>query len=228
MGHRRRRCADDVIGAQAFCDPSPTPSGPTDGGATTTCTLADGAAFSVDASDDAAVEDAGATCTTVANPAGASGAAIPSAAGIPSDGKSCTTASFTPASGKLVPDAALKAKYGCGSIDGPTGNSIRIDSIGGAPPVNGQVYAVAVAATDSFGNLGEVSSPICQFPETTSDFWRDYRNAGGKSGGGCAVVEGPGAPVGSLSLLLVGGVVALSTMHRARRARSKGARRNDR
>ncbi len=219
--------ADDVTGAQAFCDPAPTPSGPTDGGSTNACT-ADGAAIAIDASDDAAVAEAGATCTTTVNPAGASGAAIPAAGGIPSDGTACKTASFTPTSGTtLVPDAKLYAKYGCGGVSDSMHSSIRIGTIAGAAPVNGQVYAIAVAATDSFGNVGELSSPICQFPETTSDFWRDYRNAGGTSGGGCTV-EGPAVPVGSVSLLLVGGVVVLSTLRRARRARSSDARRNDR
>jgi len=223
--------ADDVTGAQAFCDPAPAPAGATDGGSTTTCTLADGAASTVDASDDAAVVDAGATCTTVANPAGAAGDPIPAASGIPSDGTACKTASFTPTSGTaLVPDSKLAAQYGCGSISGSTGSSIRVDSIAGVTPVNGQVYAIAVAATDSFGNVGDLSTPICQFPETTSDFWRDYRNSGGKSGGGCTV-EGPGVPVGSISLMVAGAVVALSTLRRARRARRvqpRGARRNDR
>jgi hypothetical protein len=214
--------ADDVTGARAFCDPSPRPAGATDGGSTTTCTLADGAVASVDASDDASLIDAGATCNTVANPAGASGSPIPSAGGIPSDGTGCKTASFAPTSGTtLVPDSVLSAKYGCGSISGSTGSSIRIDSIAGATPVNGQVYAIAVAATDSFGNIGDLSSPICQFPESTSDFWRDYRNAGGQSGGGCAIIESPEVPVGSCALLLVGGVFVMSTMRRARRAQAR-------
>ena len=216
--------ADDVTGAQAFCDPAPVPAGATDAGSTTTCTEG-GASSSVDASDDAsdasAVVDAAPTCTTVANPAGTPGGPIPTAGGIPSDGTACKTASFTPTSGtSLVPDSKLSAKYGCGSISGSTGSSIRISSIAGATPVNGQVYAIAVAATDSFGNVGDLSSPICQFPETTSDFWRDYRNSGGQSGGGCAVVESESLPlpVGSFSLVLVGGVFVLSMLRRARRA----------
>ena len=211
--------ADDVVGAQAFCDSAPVPAGATDGGSTTTCTLADGAAASVDASDEASVSDAGATCNTVNNPAGAGGTPIPGAGGIPSDGTACKTASFAPTTGTaVIPDSALTSKYGCGSISGSTGSSIRIGSIAGAPPVNGQVYAIAVAATDSFGNVGELSSPICQFPEKTSDFWRDYRNSGGQSGGGCAVIESASVPVGSFSLLLVGGVVVLSMLRRVRRA----------
>jgi hypothetical protein len=206
--------AQDVIGAQALCDPSPAPPGATDAGSTTTCTL-DGAVAAIDASDDAAVAEAGATCTTTADDGGTSaGGTIPSPTAIGSDGLACKTQAF--ATSTAVP---------CGSVNGTTGNTIRIDSINGMPLVNDKVYAVAVAGTDSFENVGSVSSPQCQFPEATSDFWRDYRSAGGESGGGCSV-EGPGVPIGSFTLLLVGGVVVLSTIRRARRSQAKGARRN--
>lgn len=213
--------ADDITGAQAFCDPAPVPAGAADGGSTTTCTLADGAVSAVDASDDASVVDAGATCNTVANPATSAGAPIPTASGIPSDGTACTTQAFAPVGDEpLVPDSKLKSQYGCGDATGVTATTIRVDNVAGAAPVNGQVYAVAIAATDSFGNVGDLSAPLCQFPEATSDFWRDYRNAGGQSGGGCTV-EGPSVPVGSLGLFLVGGVVVLSTLRRARRSQRR-------
>jgi hypothetical protein len=205
--------AQDIIGAQALCDPSPAPATATDAGSTTTCTV-DGSAAAIDASDDAAVVDAGATCTTTANAGGSAGGAIPSTGAIGSDGLACNTEAF--AKSTAVP---------CGSVNGTTGNTIRIGAINGVPLQNGVVYAVAVAGTDSFGNVGSVSSPSCQFPETTSDFWRDYRAAGGQSGGGCAVIESPEVPVGSFALLLVGGVFVISTMRRARRAQP---RRNDR
>ncbi|MDB4998023.1 MAG: hypothetical protein JWM74_5455 [Myxococcaceae bacterium] len=166
--------AEDILGAQAFCDLSPAPAGATDAGSTTTCTGPDGEATSVDAADPAAVAEAGATCTTTANPGGSTGGPIPTPSVIPSDGTACTTQSFTPASGtKLTPDQALTNKYGCGDVSGPTVSTIRVTSVNGQPLVNGQVVAVTVAATDSFGNIGEIAPPICQFPETTSDFWSD-------------------------------------------------------
>jgi hypothetical protein len=203
--------AQDIIGAQALCDPAPAPASATDAGLSTTCKV-DGAVASIDASDDAAVVDAGATCTTTESTGGSAGAAIPSTGAIGSDGLACNTEAFK--TSKAVP---------CGSVNGTTGNTIRIDSINGMPLQNGVVYAVAVAGTDSFQNVGSVSSPSCQFPETTSDFWRDYRAAGGQSGGGCAV-EGAGIPMGSLTLFVVGGVVVLSTLRR--RAHRAQARRN--
>ena len=223
--------ADDVIGAQAFCDPSPTQVTASTPGTSTVCKDADGGVTTAfDASDQASLADAGVTCSQVANEGGTSGGGpIPLAdSGIPSAGRACMTQSFAPVNGvPIVPDNALRAKYGCGSISGSTGSTVRIDQIAGAPPVNGHVYAVAIAATDSFGNLGDLSAPICQFPEQTSDFWRDYRGAGGQSGGGFCSVEGPGIPVGSFSLVAIGVVVAFSSLRRVRRVRIQ-RRRNDR
>ena len=204
--------AQDIVGAQALCDPSPAPASATDAGSTTTCT-ADGAVVAVDASDPDALAEAGATCATTANDGGNAASTIPSATAIGSDGLACNTQAF-------VKSTAVPCG---GSVNGTIGNTIRIDSINGMPLVNGTVYAVAVAGKDSFGNVGSVSSPACQFPESTSDFWRDYRAAGGQSGGGCAV-EGAGVPIGSFTLLVVGGVVVLSTLRR--RARRAQARRN--
>jgi hypothetical protein len=222
--------AEDILGAQAFCDLAPVPPGASDAGSTTTCT-ADGATVNVDASDPAEVSDAGATCTTVTNPGGTAGGPIPTPSTIPSNGTACETQSFAPVNGvKLAPDSTLTSKYGCGNVSGPTSSTVRVTSVNGQPLVNGQVVAVTVAATDSFGNIGELSAPICQFPEATSDFWRDYRSSGGQSGGGFCSVENPGVPLGSFSLMAVGIVVGLSTLRRVRRVRlaRDDRRRNDR
>jgi hypothetical protein len=192
--------AQDIIGAQALCDPAPAVSTGTDSGTSMVCTEA-GAAADADAS-----ETPEPTCTTGASEAGAAGGPIPSPGAIPSDGLACTTAAF--ASSTAVP---------CGTpVTGTTGNTIRIDNINGMPLQNGVVYAVAVGGTDSFQNVGGVSSAICQFPEATSDFWADYRKAGGQSGG-CSV-EASEIPVGSFSLMLIGIVMTLSTLRRVRRS----------
>lgn len=205
--------AQDIIGAEALCDPAPAPSTGTDAGGTTQVCTEAGADANVDAS-----ETPEPTCTTVPAEAGAAGGPIPSTSEIPSDGLACTTQAF--AASTAVP---------CGSISGTTGNTIRIDNINGKPLQNGVVYAVAVGGTDSFQNVGAVSSAICQFPEATSDFWTDYRNAGGQSGG-CAV-EGDAVPVGSFTLMLVGIVMTVSTLRRNRRSKKTPApqapRRND-
>ncbi|MBN9163002.1 MAG: hypothetical protein J0I07_18705, partial [Myxococcales bacterium] len=75
-----------------------------------------------------------------------------------------------------------------------------------------------VAATDRFGNVGELSSVVCETPETTTDFWDDYRKAGGRAGDGCATAGG-GAPLASTAVLGVGVTLALSSIFRFRRRR---------
>jgi hypothetical protein len=168
------------------------------------------------------------TCTTVVTPAGTTaGAAIPQPPNMDSNGKLCATAAFTPASGKTItPDRAFNDKYLCGSVTG-TGNTVVINASpangGGSTALsNGKTYAVAVAATDSFGNVGQLSAPICQYPEATSDFWRDYRNSGGQSGGSFCAVEGPGLPVGSFTALGMGLAVGASAWRRRKRDRRAG------
>jgi hypothetical protein len=119
----------------------------------------------------------------------------------------------------IVPDAVFAGKYECGGFDQTTGNTIVVSGVAGKPLVNGKTYAVSVAALDSFGNVGELASPICQFPEETTDFWRNYRNAGGGAGGGYCSVREPGGPAGTFAL----GAVALffggSLARRVRRLR---------
>ena len=216
--------ADDVIGAQAYCDPNPVAVGTTttEGGSSQVCTAND-------AGPDADADfDAGQTCTTVSTEGGTTGGGgtIPgaSAGEIPSDGQACKTASFAPVNGQpVIPDNAFGDKFRCGdALSGTTGSTIVIGSTVAGPLQNNRVYAVAVAATDSFGNVGELSSPICQFPEETSDFWRNYRAAGGQAGGGFCSVEGPGVPVGSFGLLAVGIVFGCSLYRRIRTRRAHG------
>jgi hypothetical protein len=85
-------------------------------------------------------------------------------------------------------------------------------------------YAVAVAATDAFGNVGPLSTPICEYPEETTDFWKKYREAGGNAGGGCATA---GSPIGSVSVL-TGLTIAVLSMARRRWTTRREARRNGR
>jgi hypothetical protein len=215
--------ADDITGARVFCDPDPKPVGASDAGTKIVCLDDSGATTTAfDASDTVGLAEAGVTCSEVANSGGAAGAAIPVVEpGFPSDGKSCASQAFAPVGGvELVADDALYAKYGCGKTDSSTGNTIRVSDIAGVPLENGRVYAVAVAAIDSFGNLGEISPQICQYPEETSDFWRDYRGAGGQSGGGFCSIEGPGFPAGSFGVMALVSFVGLASLRRLQRRRS--------
>ena len=131
----------------------------------------------------------------------------------------CGSANFVnPDGSKIIPTAEFNSKHECGSITGNTGTSVTASAVGKTPLVNGTTYAVAVAATDRFGNVGELSSVVCETPETTTDFWDDYRKAGGRAGDGCATAGG-GAPLASTAVLGVGVTLALSSIFRFRRRR---------
>ena len=87
-------------------------------------------------------------------------------------------------------------KYLCGTGSGTSG---RITGL-----VNGQRYAVAVASVDSVGNVGQLSNVECNTPTIVDDFYRVYRDAGGKAGGGfCAASGGVGHGAGVSGLILI-------------------------
>jgi hypothetical protein len=49
---------------------------------------------------------------------------------------------------------------------------------------NGTLYAVGIAAVDTYGNPGPLSAIACATPEPINGFFEQYRAAGGKGGGG--------------------------------------------
>lgn len=208
----------DIIGVRAYCLPNPTAgTGTGTGGEAGTIEVCD----PVEAGDEAGeAGDVDANCRLVEIEAGTgTGGSVPDPSQIPAGGAQCSAAEFEDPSGeRLVPSQEFADKFECGSITGVTGSSVGADSVGGAPLVNGTVYAVAVAATDSFGNIGELSDVYCQYPERTTDFWRDYKAAGGDAGGGCSV-EGTEAPIGSLSVTAIAFALTFSTLRRRRKSR---------
>jgi hypothetical protein len=100
--------------------------------------------------------------------------------------------------GPLLPSAALDP-YKCGGITGGTGSSITTDK-----PLE-----------NNFKNIGPLSDPVCNYPEETTDFWDDYRKAGGMAGGGCTTSGGT-IPVGAAAAV-VGFALALSSFIRRRK-----------
>jgi hypothetical protein len=94
-----------------------------------------------------------------------------------------------------LPDPKLK----CGSSTSPSGEIKKL--------TNFRKYAVAVASYDILDNLGELSAVQCGTPEEVTDFFEEYRAAGGRAGGGfCSIGEvlGGGVPWS----LVTGGVGA--------------------
>lgn len=143
-----------------------------------------------------------------------------------STASACSSPNF---STNIIPDSEFNAQFECGSITGNAGSSVTATSLRGQPLQNRTetnptvLYAVSVAATDAFNNVGPLSDPRCEYPELTTDFWENYRNAGGEAGGGC---DASGSPVGSLSTLGVVGLAALSALRR--RSPQKGSQRGAR
>ncbi|MBK6460968.1 MAG: hypothetical protein IPF92_08165 [Myxococcales bacterium] len=170
--------AVDQVGVRVYCDDKPTSKAP-DTKQVVSCPDATSSGSDADAdagpSDAAAAADA---CTTT-----------PQA--VPSTGGSCSSTNLAPPAGSqsALPDA----KYLCAQTGG-TGARVVVESFNGQALTNDQTYAVAVAALDSFGNVGTLVEPTCATPGLTSDFWQVYRDSGGQAGG-CST---DAAPVGGL------------------------------
>jgi hypothetical protein len=66
-------------------------------------------------------------------------------------------------------------------------------------------YEFVVSSVDAEGNVGPPSPMVCDFPDTTTDFFQSYRRDGGAAGG-CALdperLSGVGAAVAGLGLVL--------------------------
>ena len=87
---------------------------------------------------------------------------------------------------------------------------------------NNITYNVAVAAVDPFGNIGPPSAETCNAPAPIADFWKIYRDDGGKTGGGLCSIETVGAQVPSTTgILLFGGSGALLIRRGLARRRSR-------
>lgn len=114
----------------------------------------------------------------------------------------------------IVPDNTFNAKYLCGESVGATGSTAQANGVGGNALENGKTYAVAVAGTDQFGNVGVLSSVLCEVPEETTDFWEGYRSSGGQAGGGFCTTTAVGLPAGSLAAFGIACAVALSSLRR--------------
>jgi uncharacterized protein (TIGR03382 family) len=123
----------------------------------------------------------------------------------------CSSSAFTlPDGGTIEPGADFNSKYECGSYTGNSGTTV----VGGGL-TNNKEYAVAVAATDKYGNVGPLSPTLCETPQETTDFWEEYKAAGGLAGG-CATTSDDRFPYGTLSAAGVVAVLGAIVMRRRR------------
>ncbi|HRG97910.1 MAG TPA: hypothetical protein PLR99_16765 [Polyangiaceae bacterium] len=186
----------DQVGVRVYCDDKPTSKAP-DTKQVVSCPDATAAGDA-----DAEISDAGAdACTTTTET-------------VPNTGGSCGSSNLTPPSGSqsALPDA----KYLCAETGG-TGARVVVESYNGQPLTNDQTYAVAVAAVDSYGNVGTLVEPTCATPGLTSDFWQVYRDSGGQAGG-CSTEA---APLGGLLSAFPLFVLVASLLRRRVRNRTR-------
>lgn len=200
-----------LTAVRAYCTQA-TVTAPTTTTTDASCTLVPREAAAVDASDpdaEAGVEDAG--FDEICTDGGSTTTGGDECAAPPFE--SGGTAGVDGGTAGIVPDKTFNDQYLCGESVGATGTTARADGVGGKPLVNGTVYAVAVAGTDQFGNVGVLSDVLCEKPEETTDFWEGYRSAGGQAGGGCAAAA-VSVPTGSLVGFGLVCAVALSSLRR--------------
>jgi hypothetical protein len=185
----------DLLGVRVYCDVAQATTS-----TTANAPICADASSDLDAGDEAGTTE---TCTDGGTTTSSSGA--------------CSTPNFTGSDGDpAIPTADFDTKYLCGSLNGTGGTSVTATGVGGKPLANETTYAVALAGTDRFGNVGRLSSVRCEVPEVTSDFWDAYRNDGGHAGDGCSTA-GQGGALGSLATLSAGVALALSSIFRAHR-----------
>ncbi|MBX3190662.1 MAG: hypothetical protein KF819_26920 [Labilithrix sp.] len=204
---------EDLTKVYAFCDREPKPAGGS--GATEEIVCDDAGTVTDDSGDVVDAGDVDANCRTVTTPGSGAGSIPTPGPGFADNGVACKNAAFTAEDGsRITPDAKFQATYACGEAGGTTATSISA-----APIDNNTIVAIAIAAEDSFGNVGELSDPLCQFGEETGDFWNRYRQAGGESGGGFCAIGPDGMPAASFAALGVAIVVGMSIVRRKKGSR---------
>lgn len=210
--------------AAAGTGTSTTDAGDAGDASSTAAILPDGSCIEdVDATTGEAVDGSCADAGTSSNSSTGSGdsSIATDDAGLGTDG-TCDSANLAPTGGTVSPTAAFNKCFSCGSITGNTGTSVAANSLRGQPLVNGTHYAISVAATDAFNNVGPLSSPKCEYPEETNDFWKDYKNDGGNAGGGCNTTGE--IPLGSVAFFGTSLALVLSALRRRRKPRGSSSR----
>lgn len=113
----------------------------------------------------------------------------------------------------LIPGEVPDERYLCGSVTGLSSASGIVKDL-----KNFQVTSVGIAAIDTVGNIGPLSKVVCRAPNPVDDFYKVYREAGGRAGGGyCSAGE-----VGRASTLAPFGLalsVAATRLVRRRKTR---------
>jgi hypothetical protein len=178
--------------------------------------------FTIDAGLGAAAssEEEGGTTTTLIVDAGDAGDDLD--AGDSGSTQIASSASPTTQEVAGISNIALTPDYVAGSTVG----SYTLTGL-----KTGDQYAIAVAAVDSYGNVGPLGvapSPTngasgyaaCSTPTAVNDFFNEYETDGGRAGGGYCSVNAVGAPE-TWGASLFGLSVAAAAVARVRRSRRR-------
>jgi len=103
-----------------------------------------------------------------------------------------------PASSILTPGTRPEDKYKCGSANKGSTSGTATNLVNMVP------YRVAVAATDTYRNVGVISEAACAIPQPVTGFFEAYRGAGGEGGGGYCSFSRHARPVLLLTVLGLG------------------------
>ncbi len=151
-----------------------------------------GVVVEVEASTNAAGDDATVTTATTVNEGNGGISTIPCQFGV---GNLCGTTNL--------------------SVTGETNSSFTITGLKNGPPG----YTVVVTSVDNFGNIGPPSTEACATPAPVNDFWKIYRTDGGGAGGGFCALEAVGAPVGTTAAFAGAGAFVMAGLRRRRSRR---------
>jgi hypothetical protein len=104
---------------------------------------------------------------------------------------------------ELLAGHVADSKFQCGSasLSATAGNATGL--------VNGVSYTVGVSATDTYANVGKLSTPTCQVPQPITGFFKAYRAAGGEGGGGYCSFSTKREPLPLFALLGLASCLAL-------------------
>jgi hypothetical protein len=81
---------------------------------------------------------------------------------------------------------------------------------------NKQLYTVAVAGIDNYGNTGPLGDPRCNTPEEILDFWDQYKKDSGGAGGGFCSVDGASLSATATPVVIFGVWTVLGIVRRRR------------
>ncbi len=101
------------------------------------------------------------------------------------------------------------------TVSGETNSTFMLTGLKNQVP-----YNIVVAAVDNSGNTGPPSVQACGTPAPVDDFWKIYREDGGKAGGFCGL-EAAGYPASSTPAFLGVGSLVLAALGRRRRRRTR-------